>query len=219
MSFILEALRKSENERRRLGNATLAELPIGRRQNSQPWWVFALGGLLVVNLGVLAVVLLRDRAPTAVAATPATASVAPTSSAPAPTQAAVQPQLSGPSMAATSMPAARSQSLSEQALPEPEVEYETVSRAEMEAAAAAPSGPTLVRSRNDSGESLPSSNAPADLRLNLHVYSATQQERFVMINMRRYAEGDALPDGGKILRITQQGVELIHRGERVSLAR
>lgn len=60
MSFILDALKKSENERQRNTGPSLADVRVIRKQSERPWWVVAVAALLVVNLGVLAVVLMRD---------------------------------------------------------------------------------------------------------------------------------------------------------------
>lgn len=59
MSFILDALKKSENERQRTLGPSLADAPIRRHQNERPWWVIGVAALLLVNLVVLVVVLAR----------------------------------------------------------------------------------------------------------------------------------------------------------------
>ncbi|HJY41422.1 MAG TPA: hypothetical protein VJ303_09305, partial [Steroidobacteraceae bacterium] len=60
MSFILDALKKSENERQRQVGPSLADVQVSQRRNDKPWWVVAVAALLVLNLGVLLVVLMRD---------------------------------------------------------------------------------------------------------------------------------------------------------------
>jgi general secretion pathway protein B len=60
MSFILDALKKSENERQRQIGPSLADVQVIRRRNERPWWAFGVAALLVLNLAVLAVVLIRD---------------------------------------------------------------------------------------------------------------------------------------------------------------
>ena len=59
MSFILDALKKSESERQQQGAAEFAQVPVGRDSNRPPLWLWVLGILLVVNLAVLGGVLLR----------------------------------------------------------------------------------------------------------------------------------------------------------------
>lgn len=67
MSFILDALKKSENERQRQTGPSLTDITVIRRRNERPWWAFAVGALLALNLMVLLVVLMRngDAQPTA----------------------------------------------------------------------------------------------------------------------------------------------------------
>lgn len=59
MSFILDALKKSENARQRQIGPAVAELPRRRPQSDRPVWAFVVAGLLLVNIGVLALVLTR----------------------------------------------------------------------------------------------------------------------------------------------------------------
>jgi len=80
MSFILEALKKSENERQRHNGPSLADVRIRRRNEERPWWAIAVAALLVVNLSVLAVVLIRNgdtQAPQAQTALPPGTETAP----------------------------------------------------------------------------------------------------------------------------------------------
>src|SRR6185437_8171616 len=78
MSFILDALKKSEIERQRQTVPGLMDTRSPTRRNRLPLWAVALGALLVVNLLALTWVLMhrRSSAPApgpAVAARPATA--------------------------------------------------------------------------------------------------------------------------------------------------
>jgi general secretion pathway protein B len=59
MSFILDALKKSENERQRQAGPSLADVRVVRRPVERPWWAVGVAALLVLNLGVLLVVLIR----------------------------------------------------------------------------------------------------------------------------------------------------------------
>ena len=67
MSFILDALKKSETERQRQGGAEFAAVPVSPRAAAVPRWLWIVGLLLVINLGVLIGLLLRPD-PTEVAA-------------------------------------------------------------------------------------------------------------------------------------------------------
>jgi hypothetical protein len=57
------------------------------------------------------------------------------------------------------------------------------------------------------------------LRLDLHVFAAKPQERFVMINMHKLHEGDNLPEGVHVESITPDGAVLSKDGQRFFLPR
>jgi hypothetical protein len=63
MSFILDALKKSETERQQQGPSDFANVPSNSETPGAPRWLWALGLLLAVNLVVLVGVLMRDDAP------------------------------------------------------------------------------------------------------------------------------------------------------------
>jgi general secretion pathway protein B len=226
VSFILEALRKSESDRQRLGSVAIADLPVARRHRGQPWWVFALSGLLLVNLVILGFVLLRDKSASA-------------SNAPAPTNitalaqvpAILAPPVSPPPVHTASPAAAATNNELQEAAAQ--VDYETVPRSELElanAGASVPDGPTLVRPLNalrgvataamSAGErDIASAQASAELHIDLHVFSNNARERFVLINMHRYTEGQQLPNGATVEQITPSGVVLYQNGTRYQLDR
>ena len=53
MSFILDALKKSENERQRHSGPALFEVKVATPRPGLPLWAVALAALLVVNIGVV----------------------------------------------------------------------------------------------------------------------------------------------------------------------
>jgi len=55
--------------------------------------------------------------------------------------------------------------------------------------------------------------------MNVHVYDDNPSKRFVLIDMKRYAEGHALPQGPIIERITPDGIVLSYKGQRFQLTR
>jgi hypothetical protein len=57
------------------------------------------------------------------------------------------------------------------------------------------------------------------LRLDLHVFAARPEDRFVMINMHKLREGDALPEGVHVDSITPEGVILTYNGWKFLLPR
>ena len=52
------------------------------------------------------------------------------------------------------------------------------------------------------------------LHLDVHVYSEQVQDRFVLINLRKYHEGEKLQEGPQLDAITAEGVILSLRGQR-----
>jgi general secretion pathway protein B len=246
MSFILDALKKSENERQRTIGPSLADAPIRRVQTDRPWWVFAVGALLLVNLIVLVVVLTRDHgASTAVAPAASVPVGVPTPAAQAPTATPAPPARSQPQTATN--PAVRS--LADEADPyadnysqsAPET-YSAPDNPDLAAAAAVPDGPPMVRSieapavaplpnqsvfeSRQAQEALPTwSTLTAggavlpELRLDIHVYSTVPTERFVFVNMRKYLEGQTLNEGAVVERIRADGAVLNYQGTRFLLPR
>lgn len=242
MSFILDALKKSENERQRQVGPSLADVPVRRKKNERPWWAFAIAALLVVNLGVLAVVLLRSGGAADARPIPVSepTGAAPSVSVPRQTAPEPTPSVSSPPSVATS-PAVRS--LADEALPENLPEPVETAAPDLSVAANVPAGPPIVRPIDAPSVSpLPArpANAPQsannevlpihgslvaggtslpDLRLDIHVYSPLPAERFVYINMRKYSEGQSLSEGPSVERITAEGVVLNQQGLRFLLPR
>ena len=64
---------------------------------------------------------------------------------------------------------------------------------------------------------LPGVNIP-NLRLDLHVFAAKPQERFVMINMHKLHEGDLMPEGVRVESITPEGAVLSKDGVKFLLS-
>ncbi len=83
MSFILDALKKSESERQRADTPALYEMKMAPARTGVATWLIVLAALLVINVVVLSVVLLRgthSAAPqidASTAAVPAPATTAP----------------------------------------------------------------------------------------------------------------------------------------------
>jgi len=236
MSFILDALRKSENARQRHSGPALTEVPFGRRREGRPWWVWAIAALLGINLIVLLVVLLRspDPAPVAqvmpppaaVAATPRPATAPPTV---APAQTAALPAPVDP-VAATALPA---RSLAEEAAAAAESTDPDAAALAANVPDRAPivrplrSGTPSTTSQAGSEENLPTLNeltgdravGMPPMHLDIHVYSTNPAERFVFINMRKYTEGATLTEGPLLEKIRTDGVVLNQRGFRFVLPR
>ncbi|MGE0582651.1 MAG: general secretion pathway protein GspB [Steroidobacteraceae bacterium] len=217
MSFILDALKKSDSERQRQAGPALFEIRSARpRAGRLPGWAFVLGALLLVNLVALGWFLTRSPAPAATPLPPppaATGAALPTATAtlraPAPRPAPVlPPQRSG----APALPAS-----------------ETTNPADLEPAL--PAGSTQAprdaaevqvdRSIAPTLEQLPASvtSQLPTLHLDLHVYATRAADRFVLVNMQRLREGDATREGVRVEAITPTGVVLDFRGTRFQLER
>ena len=54
-----------------------------------------------------------------------------------------------------------------------------------------------------------------DLNVDVHVYNEEPQRRFVLLNLRRYREGQTLSEGPKLIEIQPDGIVFDFRGERV----
>ena len=53
------------------------------------------------------------------------------------------------------------------------------------------------------------------LNVDVHVYNEAPQRRFVLLNLRRYREGQTLSEGPKLIEIQPDGIVFDFRGERV----
>jgi general secretion pathway protein B len=112
MSFILDALKKSESDRQRKNGPALFEVKVAPPRTRLPLWAVAIAGLLVVNLAIVMWMVLRHPAraaaeealasaatATAVSAHPATAAAPAAAPAPAPTTALAPSVVAAPAPA------------------------------------------------------------------------------------------------------------------------
>jgi general secretion pathway protein B len=236
MSFILDALKKSESDRQRQNGPALFEVRVAPPRTRLPLWAIAVALLLALNLGVVMWMLLRHQghastpiattaapaaAPASLAATPPVPVVA--TSAPAGAGAAPAVSTSSPSAPAAVPPAA----VPPPAAAAPATTAEATNAEDYAPAEEpAPSGlGSHVRRGTASGlplyqdlSSTPGTQLP-QLRLDLHVFAAHPEERFVMINMHKLREGDTLPEGVHVDSITPEGAVLTFNGSRFLLPR
>ena len=233
MSFILDALKKSEVERQRQSMPGLMDTPAARRRGGLPLWALLLGILLVLNVAVLAVILIRNAASSGAAArvdTPKKRAPAPAlaSNTTAPAAEHFSP-LSAPPIYATEIPLpTEAPAPAQSSVPPLLAPRENSQRSAPRSAQRRPE-PVLVDedAQTDNAEVLPSVNelnlsgtqALPELHLDVHVYSTKPAERFVYINMRKFHEGNSLPEGPLIERIRRDGVVLSYRGLRFVLPR
>jgi len=219
MSFILDALKKSETERQQQGSSEFASVPSGNDEPRAPRWLWLLGGLLAINLAVLLGVLLRDDVPDASPVAAAPAGGAPVAAGSAP---ATQPmQDAAPSFAERlekarelrPEPAPRIEPATPASTPLPAAEPTTTAAAVPEPAASLLALPTADELIANGTIRLP------ELHLDIHVYSDAPADRFVFINMVRHREGSRLAEGPLVKEITPQGVILDYSGTEFLLPR
>jgi general secretion pathway protein B len=238
MSFILDALKKSESDRQRQSGPALFEVKVAPPRTGLPPWAIAVAALLVVNLGIVMWMLWRHPA-TPTPDTSAGAAALPgvgqpqaagaTTPAPAPPSvslpAPAPPSVSLPAPAAAPPAAAPSPAL----LPNPGASNGASDNPDDYAPAADPAGSPLLGNRVRHGTvdgvplyqdaaASPGTRIP-QLRLDLHVFALRPQDRFVMINMHKLREGDSLPEGVRVDSITPEGAVLSYSGSRFLLTR
>ncbi len=223
MSFILDALKKSESDRQRHSGPALFEVKVAPPRGAWPLWAVALAALLVVNLAIVVWMLWPH--PAARSADSSTAATSPAAQGPqaaaASTPAPAPPPLSLTAPAAS--PAAPALP------PTPAVASGAGDNPDDYAPAAEPAAaPSLSnRVRRATADGVPlyqdaAATAGASipqLRLDLHVFAQRPQDRFVMINMHKLREGDSLPEGVHVDSITPEGAVLSYSGARFLLPR
>jgi general secretion pathway protein B len=231
MSFILDALKKSESDRQRQSGPALYEVKVAPPRTRLPLWAIAIALLLGVNLLIVVWMLLRHPAAHAEAAL--SASPTPTAAAVPPPAAAVSlpPAIAATPAAAPPVSAVAASATIASAAPLPRAAANNPAdeqNAAEDLAPAAEPGPGLnphVRRGTADGvplyqdiATLPGTHVP-QLRLDLHAYAARPEERFVMINMHKLREGDSLPEGVRLESITPEGAVLSYNGSRFLLPR
>ena len=222
MSFILDALRKSEHERERRALPALIERPVsGRAPSKLPLVLGGLAALLLVNFIVLGFVLLRPGS-----APPPAATIGPSTP-------AAMPELRERARAAPVGAPARTRPLDAEAT-EPEADGNVPVPPPITRAAADPalSNPRPLVSRSRAAAEPPADNVRSindlpepvagglpHINVDLHVFADAPAQRFVVINGQRLREGDQLREGPRLERITPDGVILSYHGTRFQVPR
>jgi general secretion pathway protein B len=208
MSFILDALKKSEAERQRKNVPGFADIPDARSTPRSPRWWWVLGGLLALNAAVLlGVFYLPDRS-----AVPVAEPVR---------QAAVIAEPVARTVPAN--PAAFSDIVAEARRNRPPQERPTTTEPQRQDPAPATRPQARVTMSEDLrtiGELRADGSLQVpELHLDIHVYSEKPAERFVFINMGKYKEGDTLSEGPALREIRPDGVVLDQGGTRFLMPR
>lgn len=204
MSFILDALKKSETERQEQTGAEFSNVPSSSGEPQSFKWLWILALLLLVNVVVLFGILLReDKAPE----TPAPVEQTPVE----------QSQPANASFEDRIAEARQNQPAPDTTTAEPSLS-QPVSTAPVEAPpqSAAQSRPrmmTIDELRLNGTLQLP------ELHIDIHVYAEDPAERFVFINMKKQRENSQLDEGPVVVEITTDGVILKHQGSTFLLPR
>lgn len=200
MSFILDALKKSETDRQQQGSAEFAGVPTSSTRQKTPRWLWILGVLLAINLAVLLGLLFRPgSSPAAIptASEPATVGADAFAEQVAEAKQNVPPR-EEPRLVAAETPRTMPPSSSA-----------PVARVTTDAATL----PTIHQVIADGRVTLP------ELHVDIHVFSETPRDRFVFINMNKHNEGSRLAEGPVVEEITPDGVVLSHNGTSFLLPR
>jgi general secretion pathway protein B len=206
MSFILDALRKSEHDRQRNSAPDIARTGTVAAPPRRRWLVPIIALLIGVNLSLIAALWLMgsdepDAPPPAAVATARPAARPPVVMGDG--ARSLQNQLEGggrpTAMSAKQAPASATVAPAVAARNTPAVNIDYP--------------PTLTELLLDGSLNLP------PLRIDVHVYSTKPAERFVFINNARYGEGERLSEGPIITDITDIGVVLRHEGRDFLLTR
>ena len=209
MSFILDALKKSETDRQQQNVSEFSAVPTSPKSQSVPRWIWFGGLLLTINLAVLIGLLMRPDPVTPQQASPSTGS------------SAAQPatnELSQPSFRERA--ATAKMSPPERQIAVVEVKESTQNFVKPVLISQDPSTvsasnlyPTLQEVRARGAIDLP------DLHLDIHVFSPDPKDRFVFVNMTKLREGSTLAEGPVVNEITPGGVVLRHEGQVFLLPR
>ena len=210
MSFILDALRKSEAERQKQDAPGFVHVPDGSQRKTTAKWVWLVAGLVVVNLAVLAVVLLRpDKAVNSIRTNTPTNTIATAPATDIVTDVAAQPITVQPNNTERTGGAVQQQSgASPPVRANPVISYDVDPTVPV-----SDSFPTFNNLRAQGVLILP------DMHLDIHVFSSQPADRFVFINMSKYKERATLAEGPLVKEITPEGVILEFQGSSFLLPR
>ncbi len=201
MSFILDALKKSEADRQRRSDPENAYVAAGSDNRKSSRWVWIFGVLLALNSIVLAYVILKP-------------------------EPAVVSELDTPIAADEAAGMASFKEIVAEA------KRSTVAQNNEAPTSVAAATDTLQTAQEDKSANntatVPSTKTTAyqtlndvrvagnaqlpDLHLDIHVYSAIANDRFVFVNMIKYKEQSTLNEGPFVREIVPEGVILEYQG-------
>jgi len=249
MSYILEALKKADQERV-VGKVpdldSMHDDPAARPARRKFRWIWVLGALLVVSGMLVAALMLRndaadggpeqaaaDRVPAMEASRPPVATPPPPPrrvvsprqpAARSPVRPYVPPAASRPAPAVTVSPkvagtVTRAEEPLEAGAPEPESPAPVPAPVTRPPAPVA-QAPVSLPAKSTGGLpywddlSLEFRSGFTAPRIDVHVYDTDPQRRFILVELKKYREGDRLASGAQLEKITPEGVQLSFRGKQ-----
>ncbi len=230
MSFILDALKKSQASRQKhAGPRTITVETAPRPQQQHNWWAVVIA-IVLINLTAITGLIYwnsRDKQadPAQDMTRPASGLVTPNSGSTG------QASTSGPpdQNAATRLPVERGEVSPLSA----EVKEPRVTPPALPTATARPTqgsstpAPATVTAPASDSDYLPTLTelqlanriAVSPMHVDVHVFNEDPQRRFVLINTRKYKEGERMTEGPLLESIRRDGVVLYYRGQRFLLPR
>lgn len=248
MSFILDALRKSESERQRDAEPNVTRIPEAVAVPKLPLWATGTITALVLGVGALGVALwLTAGRPTADETAPAGSAASASPGAADAARATADAKDRPAAVEARSAPAAARPSdaprdVSEERPSEPSLagpQFSTrsggLAAATPQSLVSAPVASETLATPNPGvastaprsvGEFVPSYQEAAardaslpKLQLEFHAFAEDASRRFVFINGEKYEEGATLNEGPRLVRITPDGAVLAVGGRQLLLGR
>ncbi|MEO8309134.1 MAG: general secretion pathway protein GspB [Pseudomonadota bacterium] len=220
MSFILDALKKSEAERNRKSGPVLMDMRIAPARRQLPTWVWVIAVVLLANLALLGYALLRGGAKNAPANPQVAASAAASAPSGPPLTGAVSSGALPPPMLPAAAPTAPAAPATGGVIMQSNAVVSPANAATGTSAASTSASSTVANTAADFGN-LPSDDdlratglALPELHLSLHVYDDVAANRFVLLNSSRLREGQETADGVMVERIDPADVVLSWRGRR-----
>lgn len=225
MSYILEALKKADQEREFgavPGLATPHEVDHPKSRSARWFWVIA--ALLSVNV-VVVVLLLVNRgaeAPGTAQATPEWRQVvADDPLVQADRQVSEDSTSQAPTLGSTALPQDKPVFSTGELAASPKPVNSANSEPSLQPGDSVEMRPETVAPANNTSQLQSWYELPQEFRmrlslprLDLHVYSEDPQNRFILVNLKKYREGETLESGLLLEEILPEGIVMRYRGER-----
>jgi len=204
MSFILDALRKSEHERQRNKAPEIAQIHPPRAYQKRSIWLPLAALLIGINVSLLALLWFDKNEAPELRSSSAPASITAT------------PQSQEQTTGRMTTNENRSRDLQSEFEPE---QVAIQARPRPQRISSAQSQTTNLTELPTYTQMMLDGEIGFALKMDVHVYSETPAERFVFINTVRYREGDQLKDGAFVREINELGVVMEYQGRNFLLAR